>query len=140
MVPSNSSQETMYEHQMCLRRAGLQAANVKIVFHSQLPCRWLARLCSHSTGLGTNPVLWRGCMVRSVVRPFVLSSLWPFGGGLHHISLKILLDALCLNKKMEKVWASAQLFSQDLCRHKGTKSAYRMGASWRKQDVSLRTE
>lgn len=94
MVPSSSSQETMYEHQMWLQRAGLQAANVKIVFHSQLSCRWLAGQCSHSAGLGTNPVLWGGCTVRNVVRPFVPTSLWPLGGDLHHIGLEMLLDTL----------------------------------------------
>lgn len=63
----------MYEHQMCLRRAGLQAANVEIVFHSQLPCRWLVVVRSPSAALGTNPALWGAFMVGSIVRPFVLT-------------------------------------------------------------------
>lgn len=42
-------------------------------------------------------------------------------------------------KKMEEAWASAPWFYQDLCRHKGTKSAYKIGASGRR-DISLRTK
>lgn len=40
MAGREGSQKTMYEQQMCLLRAGVQVANVEIVFHPKLAGLW----------------------------------------------------------------------------------------------------